>query len=194
MDSADLDGHRSAFLTITVRLRLVLLLALAACTGSAPDDDGHGPGGKADDPFASSREVNVVLTNPNCDQCSSADKDFLRERSPIIAEVVAAIGASKESLDIAQLTFSVREIEAAIVDAKSRGLTIRMETNKGQENGDNVSTRLLGVDVRFVVGKDLGERFGLQHAKFLIADGDVWSPGRTTGRQPEPRSTKKTPW
>lgn len=151
---------------------LVLLLSASVSCGLTDRSDGAGAGGKADD-FAHSRAVQVVLTNPFCDVCSQSDKDLLRERSPITAEVIATIDGATERLDIAQFTFSVREIEAAIARAHDRGVAIRMAMNAAQSQGDNVSTRLAdhGVDVRFVSGKVVSaDRSGLQHAKFLIAD------------------------
>lgn len=170
-----------------------LLVLLAACQQLGLEDPER-PGGKADDPFADSREVEVVLTSPFCDVCTQADKDLLRQRSAesgIIAAVVTAIDGADETLDIAQFTFSVTEIERAILAAKAEGVRIRLAINAAQRNGDTVANRLAaaGVDVRFIEGKNFGgERPpGLQHAKFLIADGTTlvtgsnnWSSTGTT--------------
>ena len=156
-----------------------LWLLFAACsslTGAGSD----GPGGKADDPFAGSRSVEVVLTRPHCDSCTPADKTLLRERSPVTAAVIAAIRGADETLDIAQFTFSVREIEAEILAANGRGVAVRVAMNASQQNGDTVAMRLAaaGVDVRFIEGVELGpDRVGLQHAKFLIADGTTLLTG-----------------
>jgi phosphatidylserine/phosphatidylglycerophosphate/cardiolipin synthase-like enzyme len=173
------------------------LLALLVAAGMACDTLGLGepesPGGKADD-FAESREVEVVLTDPFCDVCTQADKDVLRQRSlerGVTAAVIREIEAATETLDIAQFTFSVREIERAILDAKSSGVKIRLAINAAQKQGDTVANRLLaaGVDVRFIEGKTFGSDRppGLQHAKFLIADGESlltgsnnWSSTGTT--------------
>ena len=180
-------GSRSVTRSVIVGL---LALTAAGCP-AVEDDAGPGPGGKADDPFATSRRIEVLLTAPHCDSCSQADKDFLRQRSPIIAKVIGLIDGATSSLDVAQFTFSVKEIEAALVRAHQRGVTVRLAINHGQREGDNVANRLkaIGIEVRFVEGKVFGgERPpGLQHAKFVIADGTTllsgsnnWSSTGTT--------------
>lgn len=129
-------------------------------------------GGKADD---GSRAVQVVLTNPHCDICTSDDKTWLKGRSPIVARVVSLIDQASDTVDAAQFTFSVKEIEAAFLRALERGVTVRLAMNAGQDQPGTVASRLrdAGLDVRFVTGKAAsgGGHTGIQHAKFMIVDG-----------------------
>ena len=84
--------------------------------------------------------------------------------------------AEHESVDIAQFTFSNRDIEAVVLAAhENPDVTVRMAMNHEQQNFDSVAKRLsdAGVDVHFVQGKDLGSRIGLQHAKFMRVDEDT---------------------
>jgi phosphatidylserine/phosphatidylglycerophosphate/cardiolipin synthase-like enzyme len=112
------------------------------------------------------------LTNPHCDVCQQADKDYLLENSVMIKNIITLIDNTVEGdrIDIAQFTFSRKEIEEALLAAHQRGVEIRLAMNHQQSQGDNVSTRLLaaGLDVRFIKGKDNGSYFGLLHAKFMI--------------------------
>ena len=108
----------------------LLRLLVAAC--AVPSDEGpstgFGIGGPADT-WSAERRVEVLLTDPHCDLCTGADKDVLRARSRIVARVVELIDGAERSVDIAQFTFSVREIEEAIVRAHGRGVAVRLAMN-----------------------------------------------------------------
>lgn len=173
------------------RLATVLFAGFLAGLFACSSEAGDSPGGDKADDFAASRDVEVILTSPFCDVCDQADKDVLKAESPITARVIELIDGAQTSIDIAQFTFSVREIEAAILAAKDRGVAVRVAMNAAQSMGDTVAVRLkaAGVDVRFVVGKEFdGDRPpGLQHAKFMMVDGTTlltgsnnWSSTGTT--------------
>ncbi len=171
-------------------LSLLLFFALSACTApGSSGDDGWAPlGGKADG--EDGRQYEVVLTEPYCNVCSSDDKEALLARSPIIAKVVELIEGAQTSVDVAQFTFSRREIEAALVAAHERGVAVRVAMDSGQDQEGSLSRRLAeaGLDVRFVKGRTHeGSYAGLQHAKFMIVDGttlltgsDNWSSTGTS--------------
>src|SRR5687768_9400368 len=148
---------------------LLLSVCTLGCASGGSAEDPWGGDGKGDG-WSSSREVQVVLTEPFCDVCTAADKTLLQERSPVTQKLVALIDGAQQSIDIANYTFSVRAIEEAILRAKMRGVAIRVAMDKGQEMGDTVATRLTaaGVPVRFVAGG--GNPAGLQHAKFMLVD------------------------
>ena len=148
---------------------LLLAVCTAACSTAGAPEDPWGGDGKADG-WASERTIDVVMNEPYCDVCSADDKTFLQSRSPMVAKLVSLIDSAQESIDIANYTFSVKAIEEAILRAKTRGVTIRVAMDKGQETADTVAARLLaaGVDVRFVAGG--GNPAGLQHAKFMMVD------------------------
>lgn len=159
-------------------IALVLTLALAGCAEpaspvDAPTEPGQSVGGKADE-FKQDRRYEILLTNPHCDLCERADRDYLLENSAIIQRVVELIDGAESSVDVAQFTFSRAEIEAALKRAHERGVPVRLAMNHGQRVGSNVSNRLLeaGLDVRFIEGRDAGSFMGLMHAKYMIVDGD----------------------
>lgn len=149
-----------------------LLLTTSCGTGSG---DAFTPdaavGGKADD-FADGRQWQVLLTNPHCDLCLPADKSHLLATSPIIARVLELVEGAQTSIEVAQFTFSNRDIEAALVAAHARGVDVRLGMNIAQQNGDTVAKRLAdaGLDVRFVEGKQRSSFNGLQHAKYMLVD------------------------
>ncbi|MBA2663382.1 MAG: hypothetical protein H0U74_13930 [Bradymonadaceae bacterium] len=150
-----------------------------ACVPSADEtaavepgfQDGEGKG----DQFDSQRTYEVLLTEPFCDTCTNADKTYLQANSAIIARVIEMIDAATISVDVAQFTFSVREIEDAMYRAKARGIKVRLAIDSGQNRDGSLARRMAtnGVDVRFVKGADIGgnNRFGLLHSKFMIVDG-----------------------
>jgi len=157
--------------------------SVATTSGEGGKEDGFGE--------TEGRAFTVVLTNPFCDTCTSADKDWLRSNSPIIREVVAAIDGAESTIDVAQFTFSAREIEAALAEALQRGVTVRIAMDSGQSDNQLVA-RLAdqGAETRFIAGRTgIGEeqRSGLQHSKFMLVDGVVlvngsnnWSSTGTT--------------
>ncbi len=169
------------------------LAALLAACAALPDhgEPSIGIGGAADG-WAEERQVEVVLTAPHCDVCTAADKDALRARSPMVARVVELIDGAETSVDAAQFTFSVREIEEALLRAHGRGVAVRLAMDSGQDQPGTVARRLRdqGLPVRFVRGRPAareGSPSGLLHAKFLIADGSAlltgsnnWSSTGTT--------------
>ena len=164
---------------MNARLRFVLpvlvLPLLLACEGETPesavDPAAAGPGGKADGTELP-RTYEVIVTAPHCDVCTAADKSWLKARSAIVERVVSLVDGAQHTVDVAQFTFSVREIEAALLRAHARGVTVRLAMNERQSQGDTVSNRLkaAGLDVRFVQGRDNGNYAGLQHAKFMRVD------------------------
>ncbi|MGE3545603.1 MAG: phosphatidylserine/phosphatidylglycerophosphate/cardiolipin synthase family protein, partial [Kofleriaceae bacterium] len=157
---------------------LLAVLATAACTGEvspAPDDDPWTDG--KGDGWSSERAIDVVMTQPYCDVCTAEDKALLSDRSAISKRIIELLDGAQTTVDIANYTFSVRSIEAAVVAAKQRGVIVRVAMDAGQQHGDTVATRLVaaGVDVKFVAGG--GNPAGLQHAKFMIVDGTTLATG-----------------
>ena len=125
------------------------------------------------------RTVEVILTEPYCDECTSADKNVILAASPIVSRVVALIDGAQNSVAVAQFTFSRREIEDALVRADQRGVEVRVAMDAAQDRDGSLARRLrdAGVDVRFVAGVDNGSYAGIQHAKFMLVDGDTLLTG-----------------
>ena len=142
----------------------------------APDTLGAS---KADE-FSASRRFEVYHTDPHCDVCTNADKDHLLANSDMMDRIIELIDGAQRSVEVAQFTFSRRQIEEAILNAHNRGVDVRVAMNSAQSQGDNPSTRLrdAGVNISFVKGKDVNGQFnGLQHAKFVIVDDDTIAMG-----------------
>lgn len=152
-------------------------LALAGIVACGGDDrsaaGGSDPAGGKADGFADERTIEVLRTEPHCDVCSADDKAHLLTSSPIAARIVALVDGATRSIDVAQFTFSDRNIEAALLRAAERGVAVRVAMNAAQANGDTVATRLAaaGLPVEFVSGKGSGSNVGLMHAKYMLVDG-----------------------
>jgi hypothetical protein len=126
------------------------------------------------------RTIEVILTDPFCDVCTSRDKSVLKARSPIVKKVIELLDNAEKSVQIAQFTFSVKEIEAAILAAHQReGVEVQMAMDMGQNRSGSVATRLkeAGVDVAFVQGREMGDSDGLLHTKFMLVDGKTLLSG-----------------
>jgi hypothetical protein len=154
-----------------------LLLVNCSSKYEVFDSGGYGPGSNMSaktDGFDESRSIEVLLTAPFCDVCTMDDKAYLKANSAITARVINLLDSARERVDIAQFTFSVRDIEEAILRAHHRGVQVRVAMNNGQSFGDTVSTRLkaAGVNVRFIAGRPVNNQdySGLMHAKFMIVD------------------------
>ncbi len=158
------------------------LLSLAACDPVAePGENGDKAdvGSCANTAECGTRNIEVIFTNPFCDECTAAEKDILLQRSQIIARVIDLIEGAQGRIDIAQFTFSRKNIEAALVAAHARGVVIRLAIDAGQDRDGSLARRLrdAGIDVRFVQGKAAGSRFGLLHTKFMMVDGETLLTG-----------------
>ncbi len=158
-------------------LALVGGLTLAACEPAGSD---LGPNADKADGLdcvqaqdCGSRDIEVIFTNPFCDECTSAEKTVLLQQSKIIARVVQLVDDAQGTIDIAQFTFSRTEIEEALLRAHERGVTIRLAMDAGQDRDGSLSRRLkeAGVDVRFVKGKAVNAtRNGIMHTKYMLVD------------------------
>lgn len=137
-------------------------------------------GGKSD-AFGNKRSFEVLLTEPFCDICTTADKNHLATNSVITERVIELINAAEKSVDVAQYTFSVREIEQALVNAAARGVKVRLAIDAGQDKSGTAARRLRDqkIPVSFVKGPQLGNqnRFGLLHSKFMIVDRTILLSG-----------------
>ncbi|MEM6994231.1 MAG: phospholipase D-like domain-containing protein [Myxococcota bacterium] len=159
-----------------IALASLLTTSCGGASGGGPDADKGPAGGKADDADASARVWEPMLTAPFCDECTAGDKEDLQDNSAIVARILELIENAETRVDVAQFTFSNRDIEAALLAAhQDPNVTVRVAMNAEQQNFDSVAKRLAdaGVNVRFITGKDLGNRFGLQHAKFMRVDGET---------------------
>ncbi len=150
-------------------------LLIVACSGDydvlAGADLIGGNAAKADG--ADNRQYEILLTDPHCDVCTSADKSYLKANSSIARRAIELIDGARTSVDVAQFTFSRKDIEAALVNAHARGVRVRLAMNVAQNKSGTVSRRLAdgGLAVEFVSGKSNGQYAGLQHAKYMVVDG-----------------------
>ena len=155
-------------------------MTLGACEPSAPD---LGPNSDNSDKAdgltceqardCGSRDIEVIFTNPFCDECSGAEKNLLLAESKIIARVIQLVDGAQERIDVAQFTFSRRQIEEALVRAHERGVTIRIAMDSAQSRDGSLSRRLqdAGLDVRFIKGKEVNAtRHGIMHTKYMLVD------------------------
>jgi phosphatidylserine/phosphatidylglycerophosphate/cardiolipin synthase-like enzyme len=93
------------------------------------------------------------------------------------AVIVAAIDAAKESLVVANFSFTHHDLIDALKRAKDRGLAIRIVFDRYQYGflKEMAEMAALGFDVRLSNGKD-GQR-GVMHNKFVVLDGKLVETG-----------------
>jgi len=88
--------------------------------------------------------------------------------------VVNEISQAHKTIDIAMYNLTTREISQELVNAKGRGVQIRVFLDQGEGNGKYSKGRYLmdkGIDVRFYTGT------GLMHNKFAVFDNKVLITG-----------------
>ncbi|MFP3029369.1 MAG: phospholipase D family protein [Arsenophonus sp.] len=82
--------------------------------------------------------------------------------------VLMAIEEAKTSIDIAAYSFTSKPIALALVDAKQRGVNVRVVADKKSNSGKYTAVTYLGnhrIPVR------LNDKYAIMHNKFMIVDG-----------------------
>ena len=94
-----------------------------------------------------------------------------------VANIVAAIDAAKESLVVANFSFTHADLIAALQRAKDRNVKIRIVFDRAQYAFLKEMAMMvdLGFDVRLSNGKD-GQK-GVMHNKFVVLDGKLVETG-----------------
>jgi phosphatidylserine/phosphatidylglycerophosphate/cardiolipin synthase-like enzyme len=88
--------------------------------------------------------------------------------------LASAIGAAQRSVDIAAYEFNLPTLTQAVLDAKRRGITVRVVTDNQDGLGDDETTLHQLVSAGIPVVTD--DRSALMHNKFVIIDGlNVWT-------------------
>ncbi|UPT74180.1 MAG: phospholipase D-like domain-containing protein [Elusimicrobiota bacterium] len=89
----------------------------------------------------------------------------------ITAELVRAIDASRERVDVANFSFTSEALRDALLRAKTRGVSVRIVFDEGQYKflSEMHWFRENGFDVRLTKGKD-GSK-GVMHNKYAVFDG-----------------------
>jgi phosphatidylserine/phosphatidylglycerophosphate/cardiolipin synthase-like enzyme len=88
--------------------------------------------------------------------------------------IISEISKASETIDIAMYYFTAREIAQELVEAKGRGVKVRVLLDPSQETQTYSKSRYLinkGFDIRYYVGS------GLMHNKFAIIDSVVLITG-----------------
>ena len=87
--------------------------------------------------------------------------------------IVSAIDAAKESLVVANFSFTDGDLIAALKRAKDRGLKIRIVFDRYQYGFLKEMAEMVadGFDVRLSNGKDGAK--GVMHNKFVVLDGKI---------------------
>lgn len=105
------------------------------------------------------------------------------DKGSIAAQLIRAIDASKVSIDIAIHGLALREVAAALVAAKKRGVKIRIVMNQThvwpEKPRDARSPEVqqlidLGFEMKMLRG---GDMFGVMHNKIAIFDGQILESG-----------------
>ena len=88
--------------------------------------------------------------------------------------VIQEISQAQKTINIAMYNLTTREISQELVNAKARGIKIRVFLDHGEGNGKYSKGRYLmdkGIDVHFYAGT------GLMHNKFAVFDNRVLITG-----------------
>lgn len=88
--------------------------------------------------------------------------------------VVEAIGAARQSIEVAAYSFTSRPISSALLQAKERGVQVRIVADKSQQTARYTSVRFLankGVPVR------IDSHYKIMHNKFMVIDGRTVETG-----------------
>ncbi len=105
------------------------------------------------------------------------------DKTAISQQLIAAIDASRVSIDIAIHGLALREVMAALVAAKKRGVKIRIVMNQThvwpEKQRDTRTPEVqqlidLGFDIKMLRG---GDMFGVMHNKIAIFDGQILETG-----------------
>ena len=90
-------------------------------------------------------------------------------------QLILKINASEKSIDIAIYSFTHDKIADALIEAKQRGVNIRilMEAQQaGSEYSDDERLSEAGIETKF-----MGNPLGIMHNKFMIIDSEIVSTG-----------------
>lgn len=95
--------------------------------------------------------------------------------------MVQAIGAARDRVDVAMFSFYSEPLGQALVEAKKRGVKVRVLVDRGQAKLMKLDNWLagLGVEVKAIGGPndDGNAMFEKQHNKFMILDGKLVETG-----------------
>lgn len=160
---------------------LVVLVIAVATAYSARNHDTSAHGSIVDRALASMRnleERTVGMAAIGVAQAKpmSSGATIAVGFSPGNAEqtVVQAIGTAHKSIDVAAYSFTSRPIATALLEAKGRGVDVRVVADKSQEGAKYTSVRFLankGIPVR------IDSRYAIMHNKFMVIDGRTLETG-----------------
>lgn len=106
-----------------------------------------------------------ILTKEEYEAIKKNAEIFFSPEGACENEVIKAIEGAKAKIDIAMYSFTNENIARALVEAKKRGVRIRLFLDKEQEKKD-IPRHLKesGIETRY------DKRYGLMHNKFMIID------------------------
>ena len=112
---------------------------------------------QSSDPVQGSVTLDTCFSPGNCDQ-----------------RLIALIGTAQSNLDVAIYSLTHTGISQAIIDAKNRGVQVRMVVDRSQSKGKSSQVEALvsaGIDLK------IGNFKGIMHDKYTIVDGAQMETG-----------------
>lgn len=89
-------------------------------------------------------------------------------------KLIEVINSAKKTLEVAIFSITHPKIAAAIIEAKTRGVAVRMVVDKGQAEGKHSETdSLLAANIPMKIGN----ASGIMHDKYSVVDGAVLETG-----------------
>jgi phosphatidylserine/phosphatidylglycerophosphate/cardiolipin synthase-like enzyme len=108
----------------------------------------------------------------------SVQGPYFSDRDRIADRIISAINLTRHTLDVAVYSITQPEITAAIRDAHTRGVKVRIVTDEGQsldEHSEIGYLRSAGIPIRLSGG--FRGRHSLMHNKFAVFDGNLVETG-----------------
>nr|WP_232515420.1 phospholipase D family protein [Candidatus Erwinia haradaeae] len=82
--------------------------------------------------------------------------------------VLSAITGAKKSIDLAAYSFTSKPVALALIEAKNRGVNIRLVADKKSNSGKYTAVTYL---INHHVSVRLNAKYSIMHNKFMIIDG-----------------------
>ncbi len=123
----------------------------------------------------------ILLVLANSAYARDIEVYFTPSEVPI-EKIIYLINHTKNSIDVAMYSFTSRPLAQSLVNAKKRGVKVRIlldgEWNSPKNRYSKVEYLLKnGMDVRFAKAHKYYDRYGIMHNKFAIFDDKIVETG-----------------
>lgn len=123
----------------------------------------------------------VLLFFANTAYARDIEVYFTPSDAPI-EKIINLINNSKKSIDVAMYSFTSRPLAQSLINAKKRGVKVRVLLDGEWNNPKNKFSKFAyliknGLDIRFAKAHKYYDRYGIMHNKFAIFDDKIVETG-----------------